>query len=251
MPKEPLPHADLTISVVIPVLNDAGPLRSLLSQLNGMQEVSQIVVSDGGSSDSSREVALELGAVLVESPRGRGAQMNLGAREASGNVLWFLHADNTVESQLPVSIRKILCEQEVIGGAFRFHLSERRWYGPAIHAAVGIRSRVFHLPFGDQGLFVRRDVFETIGGYKPLPVMEDVDLVLRLRKAGRLVISQEAIGVSPRRWDREGILHRTILNWRLVGSFLLGLDSAGLERLYPPDLQEDKKKAPGKPGASL
>jgi len=224
-----------TISVVIPVLNDAVPLRHLLTQLQTMPHVVEVFVVDGGSEDGGKSATEELGGKWMEGPPGRGPQLNLGAGESTGDVLWFLHADTTLSERSSEAILDTLRNPECVGGAFRFRLSNTRWYGPLFHFSVNLRSRVFKLPFGDQGLFVRRDLFEEMGGFRLSPILEDLDFVLRLRRKGELRIVPVSIGVSARRWDREGVLRRTVLNWIILFGFFFGVSPEKLVRFYRPE----------------
>ena len=225
----------LDLSVVIPVLHDDAALTSLLGGLRAFWPGLEIVVADGEpATPGAREVAELFRARYVPSPPGRGIQMNRGVAAAGGRVLWFLHADSTVYPGMREAIAGALRDPAVAGGAFSFRLMPRNGSAPLLDGLVGIRSRRFHLPFGDQGLFVRRAVFETMGGFRPLPVLEDLDFVRRLKARGRLAILPHPIGVSARRWEAEGFLRATLRNWAVESAWACGTPAERLARWYRP-----------------
>lgn len=221
-----------TATVVIPILNDADALGRLLKILREEYPHLDVRVVDGGSRDRSRAIANAFETGWMESEAGRGRQMNCGAAECSREILWFLHADSSPYPRSVEAILESLKDPEVVGGAFRFRLSESRWYGPLFHFTVGLRSKILKLPYGDQGFFVRRKIFESLGGFSTGPLMEDVDFIRRLRKVGKIVILETPIGVSPRRWDREGVFRRTLLNWTILLGYFIGFSPEALARFY-------------------
>lgn len=222
-----------SISIIIPVLDDARELEGLLQLLAGFEGIGEICVADGGSRDGSRAVAERLGVDWVEAPAGRGVQMNTGAEQVSGEVLWFLHADCRPRPESIGAIREAMSEDRWIMGAFRFALREPRWFRFPLELLVNLRTRIFQLPYGDQGMFCRRKTFKALGGYRPIPVLEDVDLVRRARRMGGGAFVPLPLGVSPRRWDEEGVFRRTLLNAWMVIRHLMGADPSALARYYP------------------
>jgi rSAM/selenodomain-associated transferase 2 len=224
------------VTIVIPTLNDGMALGDLLRRLLEFSKDIEIRVADGGDDEKTRSLVESHGATWIPAPPGRGVQMNRGAEGCTGEILWFLHADNAPHPGSVEAMLRSLRNPDVVGGAFRFELSEPRWYGPLFRFFIGLRSTLFRLPYGDQGYFVRRKVFETLGGFSTEPLLEDVDFIRRLRKEGRIAILDIPIGVSPRRWDREGVLKRTILNWVIMLGYSLGFGSKTLARFYrfPP-----------------
>ncbi len=221
------------VSIVVPVLHDAEALSVLLTVLPAGPEVEVIVVD--GASDDPAMAALRTGfpAVTWEaSPRGRARQMNHGAGRATGRWLIFLHADGRLTEGWFDVIAKADRDPATIGGSFRFALNSPAPEARVVEWGVRQRLRWFGLPYGDQALFVRREVFTRLGGYHDLPLMEDVDFVRRLRYAGRLHHSDLPILVSPRRWHRDGWWWRSIQNVMLVFLFQLGASPQWLARRY-------------------
>jgi rSAM/selenodomain-associated transferase 2 len=221
----------MNISVVIPTLNEEGCLAGTLAALR-LQHPREIIVADGGSSDGTRQAAA--GADLfLEAPRGRAAQMNAGAARARGDVLLFLHADSIPEEGALVEAERLLLRPGVAAGCFRMRV---RADGPLyrlIDACATARVGLTGLAYGDQGLFVRRAVFERAGGFAPLRLMEDVFLSRALSRLGRVVVSSRRIFVSPRRWQHSGMVRQTLRNWTLTALAAGGVHPDRLAAFYP------------------
>jgi rSAM/selenodomain-associated transferase 2 len=222
------------VSIVVPVLDESAALPGLLDHLAGLEGRFEIVVADGRSRDATPELAAQHPAVQVvmNAPRGRAMQMNAGAQAASGEVLLFLHADTRLPADAYGYLRHALADPGVLGGNFalRFDGDDRfsrllgGWY------ALQRRARVY---YGDSAIWLRREAFERLGGYRPLPIMEDYDLVRRLERAGRTACLPGPAVTSARRWQRLG-LARTIASWVLIRwLFVAGAPPARLARLYP------------------
>ncbi|MBI1367117.1 MAG: DUF2064 domain-containing protein [Planctomycetes bacterium] len=192
------------ISVIIPTLNEADRLPQAISSVTQSPGV-EVIVADGGSDDATREVATQLGAAVVQSERGRGSQMNAGAAAAHGRYLLFLHADTRLPFGYDRQVHRILNTPGCVAGAFRMAFDRStpslRW----IEWATDLRSRHLQLPYGDQALFLARHTFDAIGGFKPIPVMEDFDLVHRLREHGYIAIARQTTITSARKYQRHGI----------------------------------------------
>jgi rSAM/selenodomain-associated transferase 2 len=218
----------MKLSVVVPALNEEDCLARALASVPAGAE---IIVADGQSEDRTREIATELGARVVEGARGRGAQMNLGAKAASGDTLLFLHADCELGPEAGEAIRRALADARVVGGSFRLRISPARRGLAVVALGSNLRARLLGFPYGDQALFVRRSEFEAIGGYREIPIMEDVDLAKRLRSRGRMVSLHATVTTTPRHWERLGPLLTTLLNWVAVTAFFLGVPPT---RLAPP-----------------
>jgi rSAM/selenodomain-associated transferase 2 len=222
------------VTVVIPVLDDTTALTSLLPTLPVDPSV-QVVVVDGGdrrdtASDALRERHPEI--EWIRSARGRGVQMNAGAKRARGRWLVFLHADTRLGAGWLDLLRRLDNHPSIVGGSFGFALdSDARW-ARWIERGVRLRVRLFDLAYGDQALFARRDVFAELGGYLELPLMEDVDFVRRLRRRGRLEHADIPALTSARRWERDGWIRRTVENIALILLFLAGWSPARLARRY-------------------
>ena len=222
----------MRLSVVIPVLNEAARLPVLLASLRErLDEDDEIIVVDGCSDDDSARVAAEYADLVLHSDRGRARQMNLGARRASGTWLWFLHAD--CGRILRGHIRALhALPADAAWGRFDVRLSGAHYLYPVIGHAMNLRSRWTGVATGDQGLFVRRELFEALGGFPDVPLMEDVALSKRLRARARPVCLRPRLETDSRRWRDKGVWSTTVLMWRLRLRYWLGEDPARLHRAY-------------------
>jgi len=223
------------LSVIIPTLNEEESLGRLLADLRGLTIHHEVVVADGGSSDATRTVAGEAGAMVLTCERGRGTQLGVGARAASGTVFCFLHADVRLD---PRAVRLISDTARTIDGAaytFKLKIDSRRWAFRVIETGTNARTRWFRLPFGDQGLVIRRGDYDRAGGYPPIPLMEDVALARALRRIVPIETLPSSISVSPRRWERDGAIGRTFRNSILLFRYLLGADPTVLADSYRPE----------------
>jgi rSAM/selenodomain-associated transferase 2 len=221
----------MRISIVIPVLNEAACLAGTLRGL-AAEEPHEVLVVDGGSSDETCRIAAA-GARLVQGPRGRAVQMNLGAAHATGDALLFLHADCTLEPGALRAAAQALGRRGVAAGCFRMRVTAPGLVYRAIDACATARVRFTGLIYGDQGLFLTRDLFARLGGFPPLRLMEDVFFSLRLRRWGRLVVVPRRIFVSPRRWQRQGVVRQTLRNWTLTALAAGGVHPDRLAPYYP------------------
>jgi rSAM/selenodomain-associated transferase 2 len=227
------PH-DPLVTIVIPVLDDTAALTSLLFTLPVDPSV-QVVVVDGGEAHEPAWNALRECHPAVEwmrSARGRGVQMNIGAKRARGRWLVFLHADTRLGAGWLDLLRRLDDHPSIVGGSFRFSLDSTVRWARWIEHGVRLRVRWFDLAYGDQALFARRDVFEELRGYRDLPLMEDVDFIRRLRRRGRLEHADVPALTSARRWERDGWVRRTVENTALILLFLAGWPPARLARRY-------------------
>jgi len=224
--------AALPVSVIVPVRGDSGPLGALLAQLPAREGV-QVVVASTGEIDAAH-AALRIARPDVQwvvAPPGRGLQLNAGAAVAQGAWLWFVHAD----SQLPAAWRDAfttLDASAAVGGSFAFHLDSTAWQARWLERAVALRVRLFDLPYGDQGIFVRRSVFVALQGFKAVPLMEDVEFVRRLKRQGRLEHLSHALVTSARRWEHRGWLRQSAANLVTLGLYGLGVSPERLARRY-------------------
>ncbi len=224
-------RASRTVSVIIPTLNEAEHLETTLKQVTADRSV-EVIVADGGCRDETLHIASAYGAMLVKSPAGRARQMNAGAAVASGEVLLFLHADTL----LPVGYRDLVltavCQPAVVGGAFGFRIRDAfpgRWL---VEWTTRLRSRLLRAPYGDQALFVRRWVFEHLGGFPDLPLMEDYEFVRRLRRLGRITLLDAPVLTSGRRWSRLGFVRATLINKLVILGYRFGVPPERLAALY-------------------
>ncbi|MBI3621964.1 MAG: TIGR04283 family arsenosugar biosynthesis glycosyltransferase [Nitrospirae bacterium] len=219
------------ISIIVPVLDESATLAATLHPLVGVPD-SELIIVDGGSRDGTVTVAGQFTGEVFQGARGRANQMNFGALQAKGEILLFLHGDTALPSSALDMVRRTLDDQTVAGGAFRLRIASPCRVLKIIAWGANLRSRYFGLPYGDQALFVRRTVFETIGGFAPWPLMEDVDLVRRIKRVGRVALLPDAVTTSARRWEREGVLWTTARNSLLLAGFWLGIPPAWLAQWY-------------------
>jgi rSAM/selenodomain-associated transferase 2 len=218
----------MSLSVVIPALNAATQLPSCLAALAGADE---LVVVDGGSSDDTTTVAARLGARLITAPRGRGVQLAAGAAAARGDWLLFLHADTLLGDGWLATARAHMTKRPGHAAVFAFRLDDSAWQARLIERGVALRGRVFGLPYGDQGLLIPRRLYEEVGGFRPLPLMEDVDLIRRVGR-GRLHTLDVAATTSAERWRRDGWWRRSARNLSCLALYGLGVRPERIARLY-------------------
>lgn len=212
---------------------DTPRLTALLGRLPPYPKIQIIVAASTEERDEVEAAAAGCSMVHVTTGRrGRGAQMNAGARLATGEWLLFLHADSSLPTGAFDEIARAAADPRTVGGSFRFTLDDPGWRARLIEWGAAGRSRWCHLPYGDQGIFVKRAAFEALGGYADIPVMEDVDLVRRLRRVGRLYRSPLPLTTSARRWQRDGWVRRVASNWWLMAMYSAGVDPRRLARRY-------------------
>ena len=192
-----------------------------------------MILVDGGSDDATIQVAARFSAVrLLASPRGRARQMNAGARAARGDILLFLHADTRLPEGGLGAVSAALDDARVVGGRFDVRFDSPRPVLRMIAFFMNLRSRASGISTGDQAIFVRREVFETMGGYPDMPLMEDIELSRRLKRRGRLAALPSRVTTSARKWEREGALRTMALMWALRFLYMVGVSPARLHRWY-------------------
>ncbi len=235
------------ISVVVPVLNEARGLPSLLDHLLQLEGRFEVVIADGGSSDGTPQLASAHPSAprLVSSRPGRAEQMNAGAAQARGEALLFLHADTRLPSDAYQSLRRTLADPAVIGGNFKLRFEGADRFSRLLDGWYALQRRA-GVYYGDSAIWVRATAFERLGGYRPLPIMEDYELSRRLQRAGDTRCLPGPAVTSARRWQQLGLL-RTIASWVLIRwLFIAGVSPARLARLYP-----HVREAPLAPGDRL
>lgn len=221
----------MRLSVIIPAINEAGDIGRTVTAARGAPDV-EVILADGGSTDDTREEAGKAGAVVVDSEPGRAAQMNAGASAASGDTLLFLHADTILPVGYHTHIDATLSRPGLVAGAFRLAIDSPSGLLRIIEWLANFRSAAFGMPYGDQGIFMRADVFARAGGYPELPIMEDFELMRRLGRIGRIGLADAAAVTSARRWDNMGVFRATLVNQLVIAGYMLGIGPERLRTLY-------------------
>ncbi len=229
-----------TISIIIPVLNEAHQLLKILHPLKMLPDL-EIIVVDGGSQDQTVAIAKTAEVKVIQSPIGRAHQMNAGAATATGDILLFLHADTRLPTDFDLTIRNTLSQQLAIAGAFRLQIDGLDWKLRVIEWGVNARSRYLQMPYGDQAIFLKTTTFRAIGGFPDLPIMEDFELVRQLKRQGRIAIAPTAVITSGRRWQKLGAVRTTLINQCVILAYLLGVSPDRVADWYRSGLKRLRK----------
>jgi rSAM/selenodomain-associated transferase 2 len=233
--RSPIPSfPNPTISVIIPVLNEANVIEQVLAQIHSAASV-EIIVVDGGSHDQTVEIVKALGDRVIHSLPGRAYQMNAGAKVATGEILLFLHADTRLPNGFVEQIHRTLVQPKTIAGAFALKIDGQHPGLRLVEWGVNVRSRYCQMPYGDQALFLPTETFHRFGGFPELPIMEDFELVRQLRRKGRVAIAPASVLTSARRWEKLGVLRTTLLNQVIIAAYLLGVAPQKIVRWYRGD----------------
>jgi uncharacterized protein len=219
-----------SISIIVPTLNEENSIEACLASTESPSPVERIVV-DGGSGDRTAEIARSCGAMVITSPRGRGRQMNAGARSASGDLLLFLHADTRLPAGYAEKVRATLSLPGIVAGAFEFRLDETSLSLRLIERVANWRSRRLQLPYGDQAIFIRSSQFQAVGGFPDTAIMEDYEFIMGLKTFGRIYTAPYPATTSARRWEKLGTWRATLLNEAVVVAYYLGVSPSSLLRL--------------------
>jgi rSAM/selenodomain-associated transferase 2 len=210
------------ISIIIPAINEAGNIKEAIATTQDSINI-EVIVVDGGSSDDTVAIAQSLNVKVISSSPGRAVQMNAGAVAASGEILLFLHADTRLPTGFDEMIRTALQQPGTVAGAFKLRIDASllslRW----VEWGVNVRSHFYQMPYGDQAIFLTKKVFQQIGGFPELPIMEDFELMRRLKRIGHVVIIPTPVVTSARRWLQKGVLKTTLLNQIVIIAYLLGV----------------------------
>ena len=222
-----------SVSAIIPTLNAAGTLPALMEQLRGSTIFAEIIVVDGGSSDETVTIAQTAGACVLAAPCGRGIQLAAGAGAAAGDWLLFVHADCRLSPDWETAVAAFLAASESTAraGYFDFALDDAAPAARRLERIVAWRCRVLALPYGDQGLLIPRSLYRAVGGFAPVPLMEDVDFVRRLGRGRLIRIGARCIS-SPRRYRREGYWRRPLRNLFCLSLYFAGVSPYRIARLY-------------------
>ncbi len=219
------------ISIIIITLNEEEFIERLLKTLHDTKDI-EIIISDGGSIDRTARVARNYTDKVIVGEKGRGRQLNAGAALATGDILWFLHADSIVPDNYKNHILTAMKKPGVVGGAFTLDIYSELSSLQFISRVVSLRSKISRIPYGDQGVFVKRDVYEKMNGYKDIPLMEDIEFGMRLKKEGKIHLLKTTIKTCARAWERDGVLRTTIRNWVYVTLFFMGYSPHKLYQRY-------------------
>jgi rSAM/selenodomain-associated transferase 2 len=221
----------VTISVIVPALDEEHALDATIAAAR-QPGVLEIIVVDGGSRDGTVAMARARADRVLCSERGRANQMNAGAAGARGDVLLFLHADTRLPPDCHRAIMRALADEGVVGGRFDLRLDAPGLPYRVIESMISLRSRLTGVATGDQAIFARRSVFERLGGYPPLPLMEDIAFCRALKRAGRIACLRERVVTSARRWQQRGVARTVLLMWLLRLAYYAGVSPARLARAY-------------------
>jgi len=230
------------VSVIIPALNEARHIAATLRAV-GQSPAHEVIVVDGGSTDTTVQRTQEAGATVLASKPGRARQLNAGAARAGGASLLFLHADTLLPRGWAEALVRTLRASGVVAGAFGFRIAGNFPGKSLIEWITGFRSRWFQRPYGDQGLFLSRALFEEMGGFADLPIMEDYQMGARLRRRGRIVTVREAALTSGRRWQKLGVLRTALRNQWMLAGYHLGVSPRTLAARYDEAVLTSKHHA--------
>jgi rSAM/selenodomain-associated transferase 2 len=222
----------LTISIVIPTLNEAVELPETIRRARANPEACEIIVVDGGSRDGTRELAAESGCTVLTAPAGRGGQLRLGASRARGEIVLLLHADTWLPPEAGRAALECCRHRDVVGGGFWKDFRDPTWLMRGARARCGLRLWLGGRILGDQAIFIRREALERIGGVPDVPLMEDVELCRRLRPLGRLALANATVVTSTRRFRKLGVLRTYWRMWTVGLRYRLGATPEELRRLY-------------------
>ena len=219
----------MKISVIIPTLNEDSHIGKTLQSVIKQEGDYEVCVVDGGSTDNTVAIAKRY-ACVINSKRGRAIQMNAGANVCKGDILLFLHADTLLPDNGFREVRKRMRDETVAGGSFYITFDADNFILKAVSFITRFNFRLFH--FGDQSIFVRRDVFQALNGYKEMPIMEDYNFYKRLREQGKVILIRMPVISSARRFIKKGVIRQLLINKFVVLAYWAGVDIQTIKRFY-------------------
>lgn len=231
------------ISIIVPTRNERVEIVGKFRQFAGVGDA-ELLIADSGDCPETSKAFQAIGAEIVARPGNRGSRLAAAAARARGEVLFFLHADSRAPDDA-LRLVRIAVERGAAAGAFSLAYEKPTPALSWIAWWANLRSRLLRLPFGDQGVFCRKDAYERAGGFRDLPICDDVDFVRRLRKMGRFVILPEKIVTSPRRYLQRGALRQVLRNWKVLAGYYLGVSPATLDRWYNPEQRQRRGNGGG------
>ncbi len=223
------------VSVIIPVFCEQVVINRTIANIRGCRggEAAEIIVVDGQAETETLAAIGDAAVRKLPSEKGRGRQLNRGAAIATGDVLVFLHADTVLPPAAFERIAGVMRKDDCVGGAFDLRINSRKVAFRVIERVASLRSRLTRIPYGDQAIFLRTSYFRTLGGFMEIPIMEDVELMRRIKRDGRrIVIFGEPVTTSARRWEKEGPVFGTLRNWSLMTLYLCGVAPERLAKFY-------------------
>ena len=225
----------IKFSIIVPVLHESDTINSLIEHLDRLEYDAghEIIVADGSPDRDTIQAIGRKSVIKIVAPKGRARQMNAGASVAKGEILIFLHADTELLRDALTKIDTAMAQTHYIGGAFELDIKSERFMFKLLSRWASIRCHLTRIPYGDQAIFIKRDYFNTIGGYRDIPLMEDVELMRRIQRRGdKICILRDRVTTSPRRWEQEGFIYVNLRNAALFTMYLLGVSPEKLASFY-------------------
>jgi rSAM/selenodomain-associated transferase 2 len=225
----------IKFSIIVPVLHEEERINDLIESLYRLDSDKnvEIIIVDGDQEQDTLKAIRSNNVIKISSEKGRAKQMNSGASAAHGEILIFLHADTELPPHALKKIHSFIKRKEFVGGAFDLGFKSEKFVFKVIGNLASIRSRLSRIPFGDQSIFIRSEYFNQIGGYKEIPLMEDVELMRCIKRSGdKILIFYDRVTTSPRRWEKEGVIYCTLRDWILQTLYFLGISPDKLLKFY-------------------
>jgi rSAM/selenodomain-associated transferase 2 len=227
-----------SFSIILPVLNESSIINQTIEHIYrlGYGFDLEVIAVDGDKEGETVYSIKDERVIKVISPKGRGRQMNKGASVATGDILLFLHTDTELPQSAFRTISAVIDKKQYAGGAFDLGIKSGRLIFRLIEKMVYIRTRLTGIPYGDQAIFIKKDFFAGMNGYQEIPIMEDVELMIRIKKSGyKICIIPQRVSTSTRRYEKEGVVYCTLRNWMLMSLYLLGVGPEKLVKFYYRD----------------